>query len=105
MKFRYLGLLLLPALAGCDSLGALGLANTDTVSADDASCRAYGFSPAGEGYANCRLQLDLEHRQDSRSQGQELRTGLLSMSQGAQSRNQATLPPRVCMVGGFRTAC
>jgi hypothetical protein len=44
------------ALAGC-------MTAEERYAADDQQCQSYGFKPGTEGYAQCRMNLDLRRRQ------------------------------------------
>ncbi|MDE3060217.1 MAG: hypothetical protein KGJ06_04335 [Pseudomonadota bacterium] len=50
-------------LSGCASPQEIAMQKQMLAQQDSATCQSYGFEPGGEGFANCRLQLELARQQ------------------------------------------
>lgn len=58
--------LLAGTMAGCSTMGT-GPTMEQVAASDDAQCLSYGFKPATDSYANCRMQLQQTRAQNARA--------------------------------------
>ena len=58
----------------------------------DNRCRSYGFQPGTEGYANCRMQLDLESARAARGGPDLSQQGLQMMRTGRMTPSVTCTP-------------
>jgi hypothetical protein len=88
---RYLLLIAVAAatLAGCASQAQLA-------ARDDARCQSYGFSPGKEGYAQCRMNLDMLRLQARQQAANAIAAGVAAGAERAQeiySQPRTYTPP------------
>jgi len=53
-----------------------------------AQCEAFGFQPGTDGYANCRMQFELKHKQDAAEIGRSIGNAVGSSYGGSSNSSQ-----------------
>lgn len=53
-----------------------------------ARCEAFGFQPGTDGYANCRMQFELKHKQEAAEMGRSIGSAVGSSYGGSSTSSQ-----------------
>lgn len=72
------------ALAGCNTP-----MREARLKREAAQCEAFGFQPGTDGYANCRMQFELKHKQDAAEIGRSIGSAMGSSYGGSSTSSQA----------------